>query len=113
MDLFNNQQARGAAIKAMLEYHLAYKTGKNIDTAKVKQSLKKLSQSDRTFMFIIGNTSNPLGAIPSINYDIKKNTLNKLIMAYFYFKKETESKMDRQILVVQADNFYKSVALNK
>lgn len=113
MDLFNNQQARDAAIKAMHEYHLAYKAGQSIDTTEVKQSLKKLSQSDRTFMFIIGNTSNPLVAIPSINYDIKKNTLNKLIMAYFYFKKETENKMDSQILVVQADNFYKSVALNK
>ena len=104
MDLFNNQQARDAAIKAMHEYHLAYKAGQSIDTTEVKQSLKKLSQS---------NTSNPLVAIPSINYDIKKTTLNKLIMAYFYFKKETENKMDRQILVVQADNFYKSVALNK
>lgn len=51
MDLFNNQQARGAAIKAMHEYHLAYKTGKNIDTAKVKQSLKKLSQSDRLYVY--------------------------------------------------------------
>ena len=30
-------------------------------------------------MFIIGNTSNPMAAIPSINYDIKKNTVNKLI----------------------------------
>ena len=36
MDLFNNQQARDAAIKAMHEYHLAYKTGKNIDHRKYK-----------------------------------------------------------------------------
>lgn len=49
MDLFNNQQARDAAIKAMHEYHLAYKAGQSIDTTEVKQSLKKLSQSDRTF----------------------------------------------------------------
>lgn len=27
MDLFNNQQARDAEIKAMHEYHLAYKAG--------------------------------------------------------------------------------------
>ena len=44
MDLFNNQQARDAAIKAMHEYHLAYKAGQSIDTTEVKQSLKKLSQ---------------------------------------------------------------------
>lgn len=62
-------------------------------------------------MFIIGNTSNPMAAISSINYDIKKNTVNKLIMAYFYFKKESENKMNRQIVVVQADDFYKSISL--
>ncbi len=43
-------------------------------------------------MFIIGNTSNPLVAIPSINYDIKKNTLNKLIMAYFLFQKRNRKQ---------------------
>ena len=62
-------------------------------------------------MFIIGNTSNPMAAIPSINYYIKKNTVNKLIMAYFYLKKESENKMNRQIVVVQADHFYKSISL--
>lgn len=62
-------------------------------------------------MFIIGNTNNPMAAIPSINYDIKKNTVNKLIMAYYYFKKESENKMNRQIVVVQADDFYKSISL--
>ncbi|WP_285818045.1 hypothetical protein [Lactobacillus taiwanensis] len=52
-----------------------------------------------------------MAAIPSINYDIKKNTVNKLIMAYFYLKKESENKMNRQIVVVQADHFYKSISL--
>ncbi|KRM99134.1 hypothetical protein FD18_GL000223 [Lactobacillus taiwanensis DSM 21401] len=52
-----------------------------------------------------------MAAIPSINYDIKKNTVNKLIMTYYYFKKESENKMNRQIVVVQADDFYKSISL--
>lgn len=111
MDLFNHQQTRDAAIKAMYDYHLAYKTGQVKSTKQVEEAIKKLSQSDKAFMFIIGNTSNPMAAIPSINYDIKKNTVNKLIMAYFYFKKESENKMNRQIVVVQADDFYKSISL--
>lgn len=113
MDLFNSQQARDAAIKATYEYHSIHKTSKNIDTAKAKQSLKKLLRPDRTFIFIIGSISSPLVVTPSTSYDIKKDALNKLIMAYFCFKKETGNKMDRQILVMQADNFYKSVASNK
>ena len=38
MDLFNNQQARDAAIKAMHEYHLAYKAGQSIDTTEVRMT---------------------------------------------------------------------------
>lgn len=108
MELYQHIQARRNAIKAMYEYHLAYKTEKICNTSHINQQLEKISESDRNFVLLTGGMNNVKTIYPVSDQLTTRYTLADLLMAYHLYLKEKNNVGNKADVIAEADRFYMS-----